>query len=59
MTKQEMRFRAAVEILVHNISPSMKDDSKVEAAVKLADKLVEELEKNERNSTETRQKSET
>jgi len=45
MTKAEMRFRAALEILVHTISSSMRDDAKVEEAVKLADKLLAELEK--------------
>jgi hypothetical protein len=53
VTKEEMRFRAALEILVHNISPAMRDEAKVEEAVKLADKLVAELEKNERSKTQS------
>jgi len=65
MDKAEMRFRAALEIFIHTISTDMKKHHAVEEAVKTADMLLDQLDKddymslqikalNEKNKTEIR-----
>jgi len=45
MDKAEMRFRAALEIFIHTISTDMKKHHAVEEAVKTADMLLDQLDK--------------
>lgn len=45
MDKDEKRFRAALEILVHTINTDMKKHHAVEEAVKTADMLLDQLDK--------------
>jgi len=53
MTKEEMRFRAALAIITHNYARFENQEYAVMKSVELADKLLEELKdsESEKNTT--------
>jgi len=40
---EQMRFEAALQMLIHRVSRDMKKKDAIEEAVKMADELIEEL----------------